>query len=64
MWRAYARLGDMKNWQVPKYLLFPYLKEKGRGFDFNAYFRSIDVTLLDWSKTEHVEMLKKQIDKL
>lgn len=64
MWRAYARLGDMKNWQVPKYLLFPYLEEKGRGFDFNAYFRSIDVTLLDWSKTEHVEMLKKQIDKL
>ena len=64
MWRAYARLGDMKNWQVPKYLLFPYLEEKGRGFDFNAYFRSIDVTLLDWSKTKHVEMLKKQIDKL
>lgn len=64
MWRAYARLGDMKNWQVPKCLLFPYLEERGRGFDFNAYFRSIDVTLLDWSKTEHVEMLKKQIDKL
>ena len=30
----------------------------------NLYFRSVDVTLLDWSKTEHVEMLKKQIDKL
>lgn len=64
MWRAYARLGDMKNWQVPKYLLFPYLEERGRGFDFKAYFRSIDVTLLDWSNTAHVEILKKQVDKL
>jgi hypothetical protein len=64
MWRAYARFGDMKNWQVPKYLLFPYLIERRFGFDFNTYFRSIDVILLDWSKTEHCEMLKKQIDEL
>jgi len=64
MWRAYARLGDMKDWQVPKYVLFPYLVEGKGAFDFNAYFRTIDVILLDWSKTEHVEKLKKQIDKL
>jgi len=64
MWRAYARLGDMKNWQVPKYLLFPYLEEKQGKFDLNAYFSTIDVILLDWSLTEHVEMLKKQISNL
>jgi len=64
MWRAGARFCDIRNWQVPKYLLFPYLIERPKGFDFNAYFRNMGVTLLDWSKTEHVEMLEKQIDTL
>ena len=62
MWRAGARFCDTRNLQVPKYLLFPYLVERPKGFDFNAYFRNMEVTLLDWNKTEQVEILKKQID--
>jgi len=64
MWRAGSRFCDVKNWCVPKYLLFPYLVERPRGFDAYAYFKNLDVILLDWSKTEHVEILKKQIDRL
>lgn len=64
MWRAGARFCDVGNWQIPKYLLFPYLIERPKGFDFNAYFKSMDVLLLDWSKTEHVEILKDQIAEL
>lgn len=64
MWRAGARFCDVKNHQVPKYLLFPYTKERPKGFDFDAYFRRLDVTLLDWSKIEHREMLRRAIKQL
>ena len=63
MWRAYARLGDMTNWEVPKYLLVPYLELRGK-FDFFPYFETINVTLLDWSKTEHIEIFGKKIKEL
>jgi hypothetical protein len=63
VWRAYARLGNMTNWKVPKYLLFPYLELKGE-FDFFSYFGSIDVILLDWSKDEDVEVFGKKIKEL
>jgi hypothetical protein len=46
VWRAYARFGDMKNWEVPKYVLFPYIENR-RNFDCFSYFDSIDVVLLD-----------------
>jgi hypothetical protein len=62
VWRAGARFCDVKTLQVPKYVLFPYLVERQRGFDCNAYFRALDVILVDWSKTAHIELLKQQID--
>jgi hypothetical protein len=61
MWRAGARFCDARNWLVPKYLLFPYLIERPKGFDFKAYFRSTNGVLLDRSKTEDVEILRHQI---
>lgn len=63
VWRAYARLGDITNWQVPKYLLFPYLELRGE-LNVFSYFESIDVILLDWSKTEDVEVFGKKIKEL
>jgi len=60
VWRAYARFGDMRNWKVPKYVLFPYIENRGN-FDCFSYFNSIDVVLLDWSKIEDVEVFQKKI---
>lgn len=58
-----SRLGDIANWEVPKYLLFPYLELRGE-LDVFLYFESIDVILLDWSKTEDVEVFGKKIKEL
>jgi hypothetical protein len=62
MWRAGARFCDVKSRRVPKYLLFPYLVE--RRFNFNEYFRHINVTLLNWEKIEDREMLRRTIKQL
>jgi hypothetical protein len=61
MWRAGSRFCDIRSYQVPKYLLFPYLVQRPRGFNCHAYFDNLNVTLLDWSKIEDIEKLKKQI---
>lgn len=47
MLRAYAELGDLRNWNVPKFLVFPYIEET-RVFDYKAYFESIGVEIVDW----------------
>jgi hypothetical protein len=65
MWRAGARFCDViRSYQVPKYLIFPYLNERSRGFDCYAYFENLDVALLDWGKEKDVERLTNQIYRL
>jgi hypothetical protein len=64
LWRAGARFCDIRDYEVPKFLLFPYSEEKVGNFDFDAYFRGMGVTLLYWNNPRHREMLRQAIEEL
>lgn len=60
MQRAYAELGDLRNYECKKFVIVPYIPVQSRGFDYNAYFKSIGVKMIGWNNpSEHSEF--KQI---
>jgi hypothetical protein len=64
MTRAYARLGDFrKQTGIIKCLIVPYKISLGK-FNYETYFKSIDVLYINFNDPKEVLLLQQKIEEL
>ena len=62
MMRAYAELGDLRNFSCPKFVIVPRKhRTTTRAFNYNSFFESIGASLIEWNTSEGKEKLLSRI---